>query len=268
MIIINGRPLSDLVAAILDFDGYTLPAAVVRETLAVPNTSAQQPSGTVAAQATPIDLTVEIRGTTLADRTRVRDALLGELSGLLEIEVPDEMPGRVLRCLLRDQRPTVRRWGGLNWAHGGQDLVIPLRALDGAWLDIEPTILALSTVPVACPIGTVSVAPRVEVFGATTPVVNPVVQQRTAGGTLAATLPLVGSLGAGVAIEVDTADALTYRRTTGTRALALDALGPIGASLPLLDPADASPAVGRFPTLALTATTGTPSGRVIYRRAY
>jgi hypothetical protein len=267
-ILINGRPLTDLCSGVEDFDGFELPPAVVRETQQAANSGGSTTTAQTSAPPSPITLTVEIEGSSLAERTRARDRLLQSLQGLIEIEMPDEFPGRVLRCVLATDTPKVKHYSPLKSMHPFQMIVVPLRSLDGCWLDTEPTIVALTTTPVACPIGSVAVAPRLEVFGASTPVVNPSVAVVSAGGPIVGTMPLVGSLAADQAFEADAEDAVTFRRTAGVRALEVQALGAVNEGLPLLDPADASDAVGLYPSLAVSSASGTPTGRAIYWRAW
>lgn len=267
-LLVNGRPITDLCSYVENFTGFELPPAVVRETQPAANSSGSTTTAQTSSPPAPMTLTVEVEGRTLAERTRARDRVLQAMQGLLEIEMPDEFPGRVLRCVLAVDRPAVRHYSELKWVHPFQLLDIPLRSLDGCWLDTEPTIVALSVTPVACPIGSVAVAPRLELFGATTPVVNPSVAVVSAGGPVVATMPLVGSLAANQAFEADAEDAVTFRRTAGVRALEVQALGAVNEGLPLLDPADASDAVGLYPSLTVSSASGTPTGRAIYWRAW
>ncbi len=259
IILVNGRPLTELVSNVLSLEPLFGPAVAVRSVAPAANSAGGVVSDTLTLQRQPLTLRVEVAGDSLVDREAHVTALARAFAGIVELEIPQLYPGRMLRVVLAGA-PTPQFYGGLPANHRLVDVALTLAPVDGVWLDTEPTVVALSATEAVCPVGAVAIAPAVELFGATTPVVNPVVSVRAAGGADVGQLTCAASLAATESLEIEAGAPITARRTAGV--LALDLMAYSGGESPILDPADGAP------TLRLAATSGTPTGRAIYRRAW
>lgn len=261
MYTLNGRTLDDLIWQSLQLDGTIAPAVLTRETT---ETLYGAPLVTVRARLAPRTLTLvlDLRPALVSLRPALIDALTRRLSGVVEI--------------VRSDAPDRAWWGELVGADAevpAGNLVNPLTLLtltfrlpDPRRFDRETIPRALSATPVACPVGTGVSAPVIRLFGAATPVVNPSVVLRSPAGQELARLPLTGSLGSNTWLDIDTTSQWLHLVSSGTRTVALSWLG-VG-TWPLLDPQDAAGPSGPFPTLALEATSGTPTGVALWRRSW
>jgi hypothetical protein len=258
---INGRSLADLIWQALRFEGDVAPALLVRDST---DTALGAPVLTTRARLTArtLILSVDVRPAAITNRPAVLDALTRRLAGVLEI-VRDDAPQRAWYGVL--QQVTAEMPAG--------NLVNPLTVLDLTFavpdprrVDRDTQLRALSATPVACPTGTGTSAPTVRLFGASTAVVDPVVVLRSPGGETLSTLTLTGSLGSNTWLDIDCASEWLYLYTAGTRTNALAWLA--GGAFPLLDGDDAAGPAGPYPTLAVTSTSGTPTGVVLWRRSW
>lgn len=263
---LNGRPLTDLVYQILVLDGHLSPAVPRAASVTLAQAGGTFGS-TVTVDPRRITVGLDVRPASLTDRQTVMDSLKRRLTrGLLELTT-DDLPGRVLRVTC--DAVTVEFYTG---AYANPVIYVQLvfTAPDPARVDVEPLVYGLSTARTACPLGTDTIAPRVWLYGASPSVVNPVVIVRDAGGTEAMRLTLTGTLATNDALVID-ASAQTIERyvagvlQTGTAA----GLGWLTSGrFPVLDPTDANADAGAWPTLELSATSGTPTGLVAYHRRW
>lgn len=263
---VNRRPLVDLVYQILVLDGHLAPslprAAMV--TLA-------QAAGTFGSVVTvdPRRITVglDVRPSSLVDRQAVMDALKRRIHReLLEIET-DDLPGRVVRAVC--DSVTVEFYTGA-YANPVIYVSLSFTAADPARVDIEPLVYGLSTARTACPLGTETVAPRLWLYGASTPVVNPVILVRDHTGTEVMRLTLTGSLGTNDALVIDAATQTVDRFVAGVLQTGTNAgLGWVTSGrFPVLDPVHANPDAPVWGTVELSATSGTPTGLLAYHRRW
>jgi hypothetical protein len=133
---------------------------------------------------------------------------------------------------------------------------------------IVPDGYALSTTRVACPQWTAESRPVIVVHGGGAALTNPVVTMRSAGGDPVQSVGFTVSLGANDALRIDCARGLVSKIASGTVSDALAAgywtSGDFGLVFrPMID---GNPEVGAYPSLELSASSGTPVGRVTYTR--
>jgi hypothetical protein len=258
---INGSSLDDIIWQALSLDGHVapMPPQWAREALAQ-GASAFAP--TVALRERQLRLSLDIRPITLPERVAVMDTLARRLAGALEIGT-DDVPMRVWDAMLAEVRVEMPAGPVAN----------PMCLVDLAFTTADPrrrdretSVRALSGTAVACPTGTAVAAPIVTLFGDATPVVDPSVVLRRADGQVAATLALTGSLGADTWLEIDAGTEWVWLSTAGVRTSALAWV--TSGTFPLLSGEDAATADGPFPTLQLTAASGTPTGVVRWRRRW
>jgi hypothetical protein len=264
--IVNYRPLTDLVYQILVLDGHLAPFLPKSSTVTLAQAGAVHGS-VVTVDPRRITVGLDVRPSSMANRQAVMDSLKRRLSrGLLEIET-DDLPGRVVRATC--DSVTVEFYTG---AYANPVIYVQLTfvAPDPARTDREPLVYGLSTARTACPVGTDTVAPRVWLYGASPSVVNPVVIVRDHTGTETMRLTLTGTLATNDALVID-GGAQTIERyvagvlQTGTAA----GLGWLTSGrFPLLDPSDANADASAWSTIELSATTGTPTGLVAYHRRW
>lgn len=263
---INGRPITDLVYQLLVLDGHLAPTLPRAATVAL-----AQSAGTFGSVVTvdPRRLTVglDVRPTSLVDRQAVMDSLKRRLQrDLLEIET-DDLPGRVVRAMC--DSVGVEFYTGA-YANPVVYVSLAFTAPDPARVDVEPRAYGLSTARTACPLGTDTVAPRLWLYGASPSVVNPVVLVRDHTGTEVMRLTLTGTLATNDALEIDAARQTVDRYVSG--ALQTGPAAGLGwvtsGRFPVLDPTDASPDADAWPTIELSATSGTPTGLVAYARRW
>jgi hypothetical protein len=260
---INDRPLSALVTAITGLDGYLAPDAPARELVALSNSAAIVGS-TVTVSPRTITVTVDIVTESLLDRQTMLDALARETRGRLVLRTADR-PDREISVVCQGTGLT---FYDQPLAVSAASLMLTFVAPDPVWMDREPLVLGLSSTRVPCPLGTATVAPALTLYGGT--VVNPVVIVRAASGEEVGRLTLTGSLVSTGALVIDAAaQTLEHvvagvRQTGATVGLAWLTSG----TFPLLDPSDADAAQSAWPTIELSASSGTPTGVLTYARRY
>jgi hypothetical protein len=260
---INDRPLSAFVTAITGLDGYLAPDAPARELVALANSAAIVGS-TVTVSPRTITVTVDIATATLLDRQTMLDALARQLRGRLLFRTADR-PTREIGVVCQGT--------GLTFYDGALSVVacsvtLTLVAADPVWVDREPRLYALSTSRAALPVGTATSAPVVVLNGASPSVVNPAIIVRDASGAETHRLALTGVLATNDWIEIDSAAQTLTRYVAGV----VQAGGASGmtwltsGTFPILDPSGAIDGTGIG--MDLTATSGTPTGLILYKRAW
>jgi hypothetical protein len=153
-------------------------------------------------------------------------------------------------------------------ADGNIKVTLSFTIKDGVALRLQPDGYALSTTRVACPIWTAESKPVVVVHGGGAALTNPVITVRNAAGSIVQTMSFTVSLGSTAALRIDAARTLVSLVTAGVITDAMVAgYWPIGSGdYPLLRPYDANPEAGAYPTVELSASSGTPVGRITYTR--
>lgn len=261
---VNGRPLAALVYALCEVDGHLGGALPERPVVPLPNGAGI--FGTDV-RVGPQDITVglDARPVTLADRATLVATIRRRLSGLLEFST-DDAPGLVRRVELLSILP---EWYTGVYANPAVYLKLTFRAADPAAWDVVPLVYGLSTARTACPVGTATSTPQLEIYG---PCTNPAAVLRSHTGAEVARLEFTASLGSDDALVVNSPTPGTITRTVAgavaTGALAgLEALAPTSRQL-ILSPEHGAPDGSTWPTLELTAQSGTPTGLVTYYRRW
>lgn len=261
-VLVNGRDLATLVYGISELDGHLAPQVPQRAPVALANSPGVY--GTeITVSPREVRVGLDVRPTTLADRQTVMDTLKRRLGGLLELTTLD-LPTRVLRCEL--QGVDVELYTGA-FAIPACFVTLRFVAVDPARWDVQPLTYGLSTSRTACPLGTDTSAPVLEVWGTCT---NPVVILRAHTGREVARLTLTASLASTDALVIDTAAQTITRLNSGVEQTGVSAglTALTSGTFPILSPEDASPLGTAWPTLELSAASGTPTGLVTYFRRW
>lgn len=133
--------------------------------------------------------------------------------------------------------------------------------------DLQPSGFALTTSRTALPMGTAPTFPIISINGGGASLTNPVITYRDAAGNIQQTMSLIGTLGANDRIVVDSKGVSIALYTAGVKSDALS-WWPVGSGdFIKLRAADAAYEQSGWPTLELSASAGTPFGRVTYSRA-
>jgi hypothetical protein len=206
---------------------------------------------------------LDVRPATLADRQTLIDSLRRRLGGLLELTTLD-LPTRVLRCEL--QEVTVELYTGA-FALAACYVTLRFGAVDPARWEVQPLTYGLTAARTACPVGTDTSAPELEVWGACT---NPVVILRSYTGLEVGRLTFTATLASTDALVIDCAAQTVARWNSGVLQTGTSAGLYLLTSgrFPILSPEDANPLGTAWPTLELTAASGTPTGLVTYFRRW
>jgi len=259
--LINGQSLEDVVFQALDLSGHVARSAVLWDAAALANGSAVflQSARTVGRR---VRYSVELRPASLIERVAVQDALARRLAGVLEL-VTSDAPARVLLGTLEEATVGMPA-GPIDNPLYLLDLVFNVP--DPRRYDVETQLRALSSTPVAVPVGAGATAPRIVLFGAATAVVNPVVHLYRGDGELAASLELVTSLGSNTWLDIDCQSEWVYRVASGVATLALEVVA--GGAFPIFSAEDASTVAGPFPRVGLSSASGTPTGVALWRRTW
>lgn len=263
---INGRPLTDLVYQVLVLDGHLAPSLPRPGTVTV-SQSAPRVGSTVTVDPRRITVGLDVRPTSLVDRQAVMDSLKRRLQReMLEVQT-DDLPGRVVWAVC--DSVTVEFYTGA-YANPVVYVGLAFTAPDPARVDVDPLVYGIGTARTACPVGTEAVAPRLWLYGASPSVVDPVVLVRDHTGTEVMRLTLTGTLATNDAIEIDAARQTVDRYVSGVLQTGTAAgLGWVTSGrFPILAPTDAHAEADAWPTLELSATTGTPTGLVAYHRRW
>ena len=258
-LLINGASLDALVYAIYTLEGHLAPATLLR----APIERTDAPGGLatrVSVAARTLSHTVDLRPLTLPDRITLLETLLARCQGVTELRISDAPDRRWWGVL---QAAPLIELADAPYSNPQATVTLVWRLDDPRAEAIEPTVLALSGTATACPLWTGAVTPEVVLFGASTPVVNPVIEVVSPRGSVLSTLALTDSLGSGESLTIDSSTEAVWRRSGGATTLALGVIA--SGAFPILDPLD-SPRAGPWPALRLSATSGTPTGVVRYRK--
>lgn len=258
---INDRSLADLVYMVSELDGHLAPTVPRREGVALANGPGVWGT-TVTIEPRTITVGLDVRPTTLAARQTLMDSLKRRLAGLLELRT-DDLPGRVVSCLLSGI--AVEFYTGA-YALPAVYVRLQFTAIDPARTDVEPLVYGLSTARTACPLGTDPVAPTLWIYGSCT---NPVVIVRSAAGAEVSRMTFTVVLGTNDALLIDGGTQQITRTVAGVVQTGTNSglAAFTSGAFPLLAPDDGTPD-GAWPTIELTASSGTPTGLALYSRRW
>lgn len=263
MIYLNDRPLSDLVRDILALDGYQSPTVAVRATLAGAN-AASVWSSSVTVPLRTVTVGVHLEAATLIARTAAVDTLTRACRGLRLLRTTDA-PDREMWVELSNVAVT---FYDAAFTHSSCRMTVTFTAADPVRVDREPRLYGLSQSRASLPVGTWTSAPTVTLNGASPSVVNPIIIMRNAQGDETHRLTLTGTLATNDVLVINCANQSIQRYVAGvlqTGTASGNAWLTSGV-FPILDPSDAIDGDGI--TMGLTATSGTPTGLVLYKRAW
>ncbi len=259
---INDTDVGRLVYGVASLDGHLAPAMPQREAITLADSAARW-STRVQARPREIRIECDVRPDSLADRQTVLDRLTRRLSGLLEVRTAD-LPQRVL--LARCTAIAVELYPA-GFAVLPCWVTITLEALDPVRVDVEPLVYGLTTARTVCPVGTATSSPRIWIYGACT---NPVIIVRAASGAEVMRLTFTVTLGANDALAIDSAEQTIVRTVAGVvqtgTASGLACL--TSGRFPLLASDDATADLAASPTMELAASSGTPTGLLLYHRRW
>ncbi len=258
---VDDRLLTETVRDVLTVDGALAPAVEVRTTQPLANAAGVYGTGVTVAPRT-ITVGLDVWPTTLPDRVTALDTLRRRIGGLRLFRMTDA-PTRELYVTLADVR--------VDFYH----ISIPrcyvelqFTAVNPAKQDREPRLYGLSQSRASLPVGTWPSAPTVTLNGASPSVVNPIIIVRNAQGDETHRLTLTGTLTTNDVLVINCASQSIQRYVAGvlqTGTASGNAWLTSGV-FPILDPSDAID--GNGITMGLTATSGTPTGLVLYKRAW
>lgn len=148
----------------------------------------------------------------------------------------------------------------------GGNVAITFEITDPLRYDRDSLLFGLSTDPTELWTGTAPSLPIAIVSGGGASLVDPFFVYRDASGQPVWEMGFDVSLSASEFLLVDGVTARVIRSATGVQNDALDAW--VAGEFPLVRPADGNYALSEWPTLELSATSGTPVGKISYRRAW
>jgi phage-related protein len=261
-IFVNEYDLGLLVYMISSLDGHLAPSVMQRDTLALAS-SAGRWSTQVKIDPRQITVGLDVRPATLAARQTIMDSLSRRLSGDLEIRTAD-LPTRFVRARLANI--AVELYPG-SFAQSEAFVTLTFTAPDPARVDLEPLVYGLSTARTPCPVGAMTSAPMVWIYGACT---NPELVVRNVSGTEVMRTTFTVVLGATESLVIDAATQQVQRITAGVvQTGALSGLTAFTSGrFPVLSPEDATPDGTAWPTVELVASAGTPTGLTVYHRRW
>lgn len=260
---LNERAIEDIIDAVLRLDGHIAPTVTERATLAIANAPGVFGSS-VTVQPRRVSIVLDVRSTLAVDRSATIDNLARRLKGLLLLRT-DDQPDREIYCTCSDVK--VELYSGA-YALGTVSVEVTLLAVDPTRYEREARIYALSAARTVLPVGTVPSAPLLYLYGASPSVVNPVVIMRNASGDDVTRLTLAGTLATNDALIIDCARQTIARYVAGVLQTGTNAGNGwlVSGAFPVLDPEDSIDGAGV--SLALTASSGTPTGLALYRRGF
>lgn len=263
MIYLNDRPLSDLVRDILALDGYQSPTVAVRATLAGAN-AASVWSSSVTVPLRTVTVGVHLEAATLIARTAAVDTLTRACRGLRLLRTTDA-PDREMWVELTNAAVT---FYDAAFTHTSCRMTATFTAADPVRYAREALPLALSTARAEVATGNVPAAPVLWIYGASPSVVDPVVIVRNAQGDETHRLTLTGTLATNDALRIDSARQSITRYVAGVVQTGTSSGNAwvTSGSFPLVAPEDAIDTAGV--TVALSATSGTPTGLLLNQRGY
>jgi hypothetical protein len=258
---LDDRLLTDTVNDVFTVDGALVPAVELRTPQAIANSLGTWGTG-VTVNARGITVGLDVWPTTQADRVTVMDTIKRRVGGLRLFRMADS-PTRETYVTLTDVK--------VEFYH----IAIPrcfvslqFSAVDPTRYEREARALALSTSRMEALLGTVPSAPIVYLYGASPSVVNPVVIVRNDSGDETHRLTLTGTLATNDALVIDSARQTIDRYVAGVLQTGTSSGNAwlTSGQFPLLAPEDAIEGVGV--TVELSATSGTPTGLLLYTRGY
>lgn len=260
-VFLDDRPLTDTVRDVFTVEGALAPAVEVRATQPIANAPGTFGTSVSVAPRT-ITVGLDVWPDTLPDRVTTLDAIKRRTSGLRLFRM-DDSPTRELYVTLANVR--------VEFYH----ISIPRCYVELQFTAVDPTRyerearpVALTTARAAAPIGTVPSAPLVYLYGASPSVVDPVILVRDAHGDESHRLTLTGTLATNDALVIDSARQTIDRYVAGVlqTGTASGNAWLTSGQFPLLAPEDAIDGDGI--TVELSATSGTPTGLLLYTRGY
>lgn len=259
---LDDRLLTETVRDVMTVEGALAPPIDVRQQQALPNAPGVWGTGvTVAARTITVGL--DVWPSSLPDRVTVMDALRRRVGGLRLFRMSDS-PTRELYVMLAGP-PKVEFY---HIAIPRCYVELQFTAVDPTRYEREARAVALSTSRTECLLGTATSAPTITLYGGSPSVVNPVVIVRNDSGDETHRLTLTGTLAANDALVIDCAKQTIDRYVAGV--LQTGTAGGnawlTSGQFPLLAPEDSLDGVGV--TVELSATSGTPTGLLLYTRGY
>ncbi len=260
-VFLDDRPLTDTVRDVLTVDGALAPAVAIAAPIARPNAAAQFGSS-VTVNARQITVGLDVWPDSLPDRVTAMDAIARRIAGLRLFRMTDS-PTRELYVVCTDVKVEF-----YHIAIPRCYVALTFTAVDPTRYEREARVVALTTSRAAVPIGTQSSSPMLYLYGASPSVVNPVVIVRNASGMETQRLTLTVTLATNDALVIDCARQTIVRTVSGVvQTGASSGLAALTSGVfPLLAPEDAIDGTGI--TVELTATSGTPTGLLLYTRGY
>jgi phage-related protein len=153
---------------------------------------------------------------------------------------------------------------------GSVDVQMSFQVKNGLAFRLQPDGYALSPTPTPCPIGSAESRPVIILHGNGAVLTNPTIAVRNAANDVTQLMNFTVTLAANEALRIDTARATVSKITDGviTDALAAGYWPPGSGDFPLLRPYDGAIEAGQYPSVNVTAITGTPVGSISYVRRY
>lgn len=262
MIYLDDRPLTDTVRDVFTVEGALAPALPLRASQPLANAPAVIGTGVTVGPRT-ITVGLDVWPDALPDRVTIMDAIARRVSGLRLFRMSDSADRELYVTLAAP--PKVEFY---HIAIPRCYVELQFTAVDPTRYEREAQTVALSTSRAAVTIGTVASAPVLYLYGGSPSVVDPVVIVRNAAGDETHRLTLTGTLATNDALVIDTARQSIDRYVSGVLQTGTDSGDAwlTSGEFPLLDPLDSSDGTGL--TVALSATSGTPTGLLIFTRGY
>lgn len=260
-VFLDDRPLTDTVRDVLTVEGALAPAVEVRPAQVVANAAGVWGTG-VSVSARGLTVGLDVWPDSLPDRVTLMDTLKHRVGGLRLFRMADS-PMREMYVLLTNVT--------VQFYHISTPRVyveLTFSAADPTRYEREARVVALSTARADAPVGTAPSAPVVYVYGASPSVVNPVVILRNDSGDETHRLTLTGTLTTNDALVIDCARQNIDRYAAGVLQTGTSSGNAwlTSGQFPLLAPEDAIEGAGI--TVELSATSGTPTGMLLYTRGY
>lgn len=167
----------------------------------------------------------------------------------------------IAACTGFDGNPQVA--GSLD---GKAEIALTFVVRSGTAEAVTPDGYALSTVAVAMPIGTAPSKPVIVVHGNGATLTNPVVTIRDSSGAVVQTMGFTVVLGATQELWIDCARTTLSFITAGAVTDAMNVW--TSGDFPQVRPYDGNIETAAYPTIALSASAGTPVGTITYTRQY
>jgi hypothetical protein len=261
IVYLDDRPLTDTVRDLFTVDGALAPPVAVRAVQPLANAPGVLGTGVTVAPRT-IAIGLDVYPASVVDRVTAMDAIYRRCSGLRLLRM-DDSPTREQVVSLTDVR--------VEFLH----IAVPRCYVELRFVAPDPTrfatesrAVALSTTPAAVPVGTMPSAPTLWLYGASPSVVNPIILVANASGDETHRLTLTGTLATDDALVLDCAAQTIVRYVAGVRQTGTDDGNAwlTSGQFPLLAPEDTIDGDGI--TVALTSTSGTPTGLLVYRQGF